>query len=131
MDNNIYLFKTYMGPYRKFKYESHFFIKKIIIPKMKSDDFDTDVLYNDTLWKYIDLFQEKKLSSKNQIKNAFIILSILLIKTFPSLESLTSSELLILISLGKDIALTASEIPDTINFVKNYKNMKKIALLFN
>ena len=133
MNTNTYLFKT-SNNNRRIKYESQFFIKKII--KNEMEFFDKNLLFDDTLWKYIELFQNNNLDqcidNYNLIKKAFLILSNLLIKKFPSLISLSSVELFILISLGKDITLTASEIPDTIIFVKNsknFKNLKKITLL--
>ena len=69
--DNIYLFKVINNNYRA-KYESQFFIKKII--KTEINNIDINIIYDDILWKYIEMFQKNTLFSKQLIKHAFLIL---------------------------------------------------------
>ena len=97
--------------------------------------YSNKILQITDMWDLIDFFQLNYktfnyLQQKIQlnIKYAFIILSNAIVKVFSCLEILSNREILNLIFLGKDIALTSPDIPDIIDFVKNKKSIIHIIL---
>ena len=101
------------------------FLQKIIKYKIDNlSDINIDNILFGEIWDIVELFQINHKLQKNT-KYSFIILTYALFKKFPTLEVLSLAEMTNLILLGKDIALTASEIPDTILFVKNIIKAQK------
>ena len=133
MDKYTFLFTHYVktNSSKQNLLTNYNFLQKII--KYKIDNLSSiniDNILSGKLWELINLFQQNHKLQKDT-KSAFIILSYALIKKFPSLIILSPYEMTNLILLGKDIALTASEIPDTIFFVKNIiKTQKNYNILY-
>ena len=127
-----YLFKNKIDSKKKInKFEYHYFILKIIFNIFNDTNID-NILLNTELWNQIDLFQNKNnhITSFLKIKHAFMILGFLIVKKFPTLKLLSQQEIMHLITLGKDISLMASEIPDIINFIK-IKKIQNFSMFLN